>query len=74
MDDPTTGFSLITFRDLWCAPFSYARINEKQLLDRILFVRTNRGNFAKLEVTVKTARLIYCTLHCLHAAGSLTQV
>jgi hypothetical protein len=65
MDNPTTGFSLITFRDLWCAPFSYARIDEKQLVDRILFVRTNRGNFAKLEVTVETERLhiARCTVY-----------
>jgi hypothetical protein len=50
VDDPTIDFDLITFQDLRAASYSTARISRAQLRDRILLVRTNQGNFAKLQV------------------------
>ncbi|MGZ5031986.1 MAG: hypothetical protein ACXWAC_02205 [Usitatibacter sp.] len=50
MDDPTLEFNLITFHDVQSASFSGARISRPSLRDRIVFARTNLGNFAKFQV------------------------
>ncbi len=50
MIDPTTEFNAITFQDVSTAAYSPTRVNRGQLRDRILFARTNGGNFAKFQV------------------------
>ncbi len=48
--DPTTEFNLITFQDVRSASYSPTRIHRGRLRNRILFARTNRGNYAKFQV------------------------
>lgn len=48
--DPTIEFNLITFEDVRTSSFSTSRIGRGLLRDRILFARTNSGNYAKLQV------------------------
>jgi len=50
MEDATIDFNLIPFADVKSAPFATAPISRAELRDRILFARTNLGNFAKLQV------------------------
>lgn len=50
MEDPTIELRLLPFEDVRNSTYSGARVNSDKLRDRILFVRTNQGNFAKLRV------------------------
>lgn len=54
-------FNLLSFQDAQTVPYSAARISRGRLRDRILLARTNRGNYAKLQVhagdTLRIARL-----------------
>ena len=50
LEDPTIELRLLPFEDVRDSTYSGARVNSDKLRDRILFVRTNQGNFAKLRV------------------------
>jgi len=50
MEDPTIEFNLITFQDLKTALYSTSRISRAVLRNRIIFARTNQGNYAKFQV------------------------
>lgn len=50
MVDPTVDYRLICFPDLAATRYSSRRIPRSRLRRRVLFARTNRGNYAKLEV------------------------
>ena len=50
MEDPTIELLLLPFEDVRNSTYSGARISSAKLRDRILLVRTNQGNFAKLQV------------------------
>ena len=50
MEDPTLDFNLITFHDVQSASYSGTRISRGLLRDRVVFARTNLGNFAKFQV------------------------
>lgn len=58
MEDPTLEFNLITFHDVQSASFSGARVSRGLLGDRIVFARTNLGNFAKFQVAAGDDLLI----------------
>jgi hypothetical protein len=50
MPTATTAFSLISFADIKAAVFSPAPVSRAVLRNRIVFVKTNLGNYAKMLV------------------------
>lgn len=70
MEDPTIEFNLITFEDVRTSSYSTARISRALLRDRVVFARTNQGNYAKFEVqsgdNLRIARLtVYNPAGCI---------